>query len=77
MEIVSNNHQPISKTNSAQIAPNIEQDPFSYEMKINNERALRALEKARNIAIRNEKMAQELKARSEFFFDNSDEFLLQ
>jgi hypothetical protein len=76
MEIVSNNLNPIRRA-SAQVTPHIEHDPFSYEMKINNDRALRALERARSIAVRNEKMAQELKARSDFFFSNSEKFLLQ
>jgi hypothetical protein len=76
MEIVSNNLKPLRR-NTNKISLQVEQDPFSVELKLNNERAIRALEKARLIAQRNERMAEDLKARSEFFFSNSEKFLLQ
>jgi len=76
MEIVSHTQQLRNQILGDQ-TPSLEQDPFTYTHKINNDRALKALEKAQSIAARNEKMAQELKSRSAFFFDNSDDFLRQ
>jgi 1,2-phenylacetyl-CoA epoxidase PaaB subunit len=43
------------------------QDPFEVEFKLNTSKAERALLKARQIAARNEKMAQNLLERSRFF----------